>query len=787
MSLPLVLSLALAPATASTLADADAAVVQPDTVTEIVVTAQRRESRLEGTPVAVTVVPAQLLEDAGVRDIKDLAVLAPGLLVASTSNQTYTTARIRGVGTVGDNPGLESSVGVVIDGVFRARNGASLGDLGELERIEVIRGPQNTLFGQNTSAGVINVVTRAPSFDPSMGAEATVGEHGVRGGSAFLNGGLIEDRLAGRLYVAARRRDGLYQVNTGAGPRTADDDQNEAYETVRGQLLFTPSARLKARLAADFTRRDERCCVGVQTIVGSTQPLLALLSPDGGVATTADPFARVAWSNRDTNTRIHDGGLALHVEAETPWGTLTATTAGRRWRAVLSQDWDFTSADLAYRPDDGSWSNRFRTFSQEVRLDGTRGRVDYSLGGYAARESLLRRDSLFYGAGYEAYVSRLLSRSAAAPSGDPAWVSTLTGLPQGASFVAGQGLKDVYRQTADTLALFGQQTATLTDRLSLTTGLRWTRVEKSLEAVQDNTDDGRACAAALARGVTNATLCLPWSNPAFNDRRHAEGFTDTAWSGTVRAEYRAAPGVLTYLSWSRGLKSGGFNLDRTQTGLAPNASLAFPAEKVEAVEAGLRAAPFGGRLQLGVSAFHQAYEDFQLNTFLGTTFLVRSIPEVTAKGAEVEATARPVEGLRLQAGVVYAQTEYGEAVVAGLPRLAGSRLSFAPLWSGTLAATLERPVAEGLTGRLTLAAKYSSDYNTGSDLDPLKVQPAHWVADGRAVLAGGDEAWSLELWATNLFDQEYVQVAFGAPFQAGTTGAFLGAPRTVGLTVRVRR
>jgi outer membrane receptor protein involved in Fe transport len=781
MSLPLVLSLVLAPAAA------DAVASQPDTVSEIVVTAQRRESRLEGTPVAVTVAPSQLLDDAGVRDIKDLAVLAPGLLVASTSNQTYTTARIRGVGTVGDNPGLESSVGVVIDGVFRARNGASLGDLGELERIEVIRGPQNTLFGQNTSAGVINVVTRAPSFDPSMGAEATVGEHGTLGGSAFINGPLAEDRLAGRLYVASRRRDGLYDVRTGAGPRTADDDQNEAYETARGQLLFTPSDRLKARLAADFTRRDEHCCVGVQTVVGSTQPLLALLSPDGGVATVADPHARVAWSNRDTNTRIHDGGLALHVEAETPWGTLTSTTAARRWRAVLSQDWDFTSADLAYRPDDGSWSNRFRTFSQELRLDGARGRVDYSLGAYAARETLLRRDSLFYGSAYEAYVSRLLSRNAALPLGNPAYVSTLTGLPQGTSFVEGQGLKDVYRQNADTLALFGQQTTVLTDRLSLTTGLRWTRVEKDLSAEYDNTDDGRACAAALSRGVTNATLCLPWSNPAFNDRRHAESFADSAWSGVVRGEYRVMPGVLTYLSWSRGLKSGGFNLDRAQTNLVPDASLAFPAETVEAVEAGLRAAPLDGRVQLGVSAFHQAYEDFQLNTFLGTTFLVRSIPEVTAKGAEVEVTARPVEGLRLQGGVVYAQTEYGDAPVAGLPRLAGSRLSFAPLWSGTLAATWERPVAEGLTGRVTLAAKYSSDFNTGSDLDPLKVQPSHWVADGRAVLAGVDEAWSLELWATNLFDQEYVQVAFGAPFQSGTTGAFLGAPRTVGLTVRVRR
>ncbi|MDF2902207.1 MAG: TonB-dependent receptor, partial [Phenylobacterium sp.] len=143
------------------------------TVSELVVTAQKREQNLQDVPVVVTTLPQRQLQDAGVRDIKDLQVLAPGLSVTSSTSEAQTSARIRGVGTIGDNPGLESSVGTVIDGVYRSRSGVAFGDLGELERVEILKGPQGTLFGKNTSAGVINVITRPPSFDFGANAEVT--------------------------------------------------------------------------------------------------------------------------------------------------------------------------------------------------------------------------------------------------------------------------------------------------------------------------------------------------------------------------------------------------------------------------------------------------------------------------------------------------------------------------------------------------------------------------------------------------------------------------------------
>jgi outer membrane receptor protein involved in Fe transport len=770
-------------ATASSLALGGVAAAQTaPRLDQIVVTAEKREARLQDTPVAVTVLGAERLQDAGVRDIKDLATVTPGLLVASTSNATYTTARIRGVGTVGDNPGLESSVGVAVDGVMRPRNGVALTDLGEIERIEVLKGPQGTFFGKNTSAGVINVLTARPASTFGAEAEATAGEHGTWGGSAAVTGPL-SPTVAGRLYGAVRKRDGYYRVRTGAGPRTERRDDDQDLWTLRGQLTVTPSDKADLRIIADYSRREENCCVGVQLNVGPTARYLAALSPDGGVAQAADSGARVAYSNRGTEEHIRDGGVSAEANLDLGWGRLTSITAWRGWRASLGQDWDFTSVDIAYRPDDGSFSNRFSTLSQELRLAGAAGRLDWLVGAYLQEERLDRRDRLLYGRDYERYLSMLLSGGA-----NPALASAATGLPAGSVFPADRGLDDRYRHRETSWALFTHETLRLTDRLSLALGLRVTDERKRVLARFSNSDSGIGCAAAQARGAASlATLCLPWSNPAFNNLVTRQRLHDTAWTGSAQALYRLTDQASAYASYARGYKAGGFNLDRSQTGLVADVDTAFPAETVDDVELGAKTTWLDGALLVNVALFHQRYEDFQLNTFLGTTFTVRSIPRVTAKGVDADFLYRtPVRGLTLQGGVVHAQTEYGRDIVPGLPRLSGSRLSFAPLWSASLGASLERPLSPALTGRAAFDVKYSSSYNTGSDLDPVKVQKGFALVNARVGLGAADGRWRLELWAQNLFDKRYAQVAFGAPFQTGTIGAFLGPPRTFGATLRVK-
>jgi len=245
----------------------------------MIVTAQKRDEALQDVPITMTVLPGQLLQDAGVRDIKDMQILVSGLSVTSTGNESQTTARIHGVGTVGDNPGLESSVGIVIDGVYRPRNGVGFGDLGEIERIEVLKGPQGTVFGKNTSSGLINVVTKRPDHEQSAEAELTFGNYGAMGISGSYNDG-IGDEVAVRLYATRRLRDGYLDIKTGAGPRTQDDDGTQDFGSVRAQLLWEPSDTLSINFAADFTSRDEECCGAVTTVRGPTSAIVNALATD---------------------------------------------------------------------------------------------------------------------------------------------------------------------------------------------------------------------------------------------------------------------------------------------------------------------------------------------------------------------------------------------------------------------------------------------------------------------------------------------------------------------------
>lgn len=762
----------------SVLVAAVSASAEPVAVEELVVTAQKREERLIDAPLSVAVVSGEAMERSGGRDLKDLQTLASGLIVTSTANETQTTARLRGVGTVGDNPGLESSVGVVIDGVYRPRTGTAINDLGELDRIEILKGPQGTLFGKNASAGLIGVMTAAPEFSRYLEAEATVADLGARGGSLTLNAP-INDALAGRLYVARRKRDGLYDVRTGDGPRTEREDNDQDYWTARGQLLFTPTDAAEIRVIADYARREENCCVGVMLVRGPTAAWVDGLAADEGVAPVADPGARTAWSNRSTAQEIEDAGLSVQVDLDLGPATLTSISAARSWSAVNGYDADFSTADIYYRDPDGSFGSEFVTLSQELRLAGAHGALDWMVGAFLAAEELERRDQYLYGADYETYVGLLLSGGT-----NPNRVSELTGLAPGASFVAGEGARDTYRQEARTVALFTHDSWRVTERLELTAGLRFTAEDKDVASTWRTTDDGVACAAASA---SQSVLCLPWSNGAFNGTAD-QSRSETAWSGALKASWRWTEGAVTYVSWTRGWKAGGFNLDREQTAFVPDADTSFADERVDAFELGAKTRWFDGAVAVDAAVFRQEFEDFQLNTFSNATFVVRSVPELTSTGAEVEARwATPVDGLNLSGGVTYAETEFGHDPVAGLVRLPGARSAFAPLWSAAAAADFSRPVGRGLQAGAWLSAKYNSDYNTGSDLNPLKIQPEFWRADARVWLGAEDGRWALELWARNLTDELYRQVAFDAPLQTGTLNAFLGEPRSVGLTVRVRR
>jgi len=835
----------------------DAAQDGPQTIDDIIVTAQKREQNLQDVPIVVTSLSAETLQDAGVRDIKDLQILTPGMTVTSTSSEASTTARIRGVGTVGDNPGLESSVGVVIDGVYRSRNSVGFGDLGEMARIEVLKGPQGTLFGKNTSAGVINIITEAPSFTPEFGAELTFGNYGAMAASGSVSGP-ISDTLAFRLYAGRRVRDGFMDIDVGDGPRPETTDNNQDFGTVRGQLLWLPSDNVSFRLIGDYSRRDEFCCIGTQIRTGPTFAFVDGLSVGTGQRPPAAgngplPYLRTGFANRSNYQEVTDRGVSLEANIDMPGinGALTSVTSWREWESSLGQDIDYTGADIAYRVNDGDYGFTVDNLTQEFRLAGSSDRFDWLVGLFATSEEVGRTDSWYFGADYTPFLSFLLSARINAinpalpisPSTIGCYTRTAQTAPGfgqclgsggalsggGPGFTVGQGFEDVYDQDSTSYAIFTNNTWHVTEQFDITLGLRYTMDEKSLQGLQRNVNgNGGACSAAAANaGAIGAVLgaatpailgnfCLPWSNSAYNNRGASESFDDGELSGTIKAAFRLNPSILTYVSYARGYKSFGYNLDRVQTGITPNASLFFPSEVVDSYEAGVKMTLLDRTLLLNATYFDQTFENFQLNTFLGTAFVVESIPELTSRGVDADMVwFTPIEGLSFQGGVTYTDAQYGVFTAADLsspgnfPQLSllpGARASFAPEWSATGSVNYDRNIGNGMRMGFSLAAKYMDDYNTGSDLLPYKLQEAFTTMNGRIILGTEDERWTAEFWVQNLTDEEYIQVAYNAPLQGSafqttvqpngtyynpaldsqTYDAFLGQPRTYGATLRFK-
>ena len=810
---------------------APAATPAPEhTVDDIIVTAQKRSNSLQNVPIVVTAVGHQLLEDTGVKDIKDLAVLTPGLLVTSTTNEGSTTARIRGIGTVGDIAGLESSVGIVIDGVYRPRNGVGFGDLGDVDRIEVLKGPQGTLFGKSATAGVINILTAAPSFKLGVDADLTVGNYNAVGGAVQVTGPIVGDTVAASLYFADRHRDGYFSVNDGPGPNTATQDTNRNFYTIRGQLLIIPTTDLKVRIIVDHSHRNEECCIAVITRASEGNFANSLVNALGGNdGNAANPYARTAYANRPDGQLVNDSGISMQIDWKVGPGSLTSITAYRDWKNTAGFDADFSTADIDYLPFNNSNSTQFRTFTQELRYAGSAGPLDYLVGGFLSKETLQQNTSILVGSQFTPYLGLLFS-SLVTGQPDPNFLQTGLTFPYvgGVNYAAGSGSVDQYHQRDSTYALFTDNTFHFTDKLSLNGGLRYTYDDKTLFQNSNNIGNGAGCAAANAAfGILNAvnpaaatqlaavngTMCLPFLSPGYNNYVNNQAESESVLSGTAKLVYRASRELLLYGSYARGYKAGGFNLDRVEctigtAGCAPGSAAAitpinntqFGAETNNSFEIGEKATLFNRKLLLNASLFYQKYKGFQLNTFNGLVFVVTSVPSVISKGVDADFVWIATKNFSIQGGVTYADTRYNlnAAELAALQAQTGflgaanSRLSLAPFWSLSGSTTYTQPIGENYKLRFNIGAKYSSGYNTGSDLDPGKYQNGYVLANGRIAFGPRDEHWAIEVWSENLLNTNYTQVAFNSGFQnvptnsTGVLDAFLGAPRTFGGTFRIK-
>lgn len=711
---------------------------------EIVVTATGRAAAIQDVPIAVTAIGGDTLQQSGVQDLRDVTQVAPSFSMGSgQSNSSGTTARIRGLGTGSDNPGFEGAVGIFIDGVYRARAGAALADLPDLERVEVLRGPQGTLFGKNTSAGAISVITQGPDFDPGMYIEGLYGfddlnETGLRAGVNVP----VTDNFALRVDGSIRARDG-YITDLVSG----QDIDNRNRWTARAQALWDINSDASLRIIVDGGHTDEVCCGITPVSYGSAQLVLAGIASNVGLPSptitssfgardmTVTPAlpglpvlgpglpAQPATAARGYGERTDDFGVSGQLDWDLGGVNLTSITAFRDWGSNRDQDIDFSDVDIAYR--DGL-AVAFRNFSQEIRLQGERGRLNWLIGGFYGNEEMRTTDDIRIGAHANLYANAITQANVsgcelydtqvavdgggdthpsvfycaalnvnAAPGPDPFANPNVFLNQYLTGNTAGQGQQaDHWGVDTQSLSAFTHDEFSITDQLVLTVGARFNHETKDLNA--DLFATSTSCDTLRTLNSTGATAgvvtvlvntpfasimnlaCNPAINPIANGSWRGSN-TENEWSGTASLAYHLNDDVMAYAGYSRGYKAGGYNVDRSgfamtpatvsQSSLSVN-DLAFDPEFTDSYEAGIKTTLFGGTTTFNVTAFYEQIHDYQLNAFNGFNFITRNVPEAISQGVELELAARPWRNLTLNAGAVYNDAHYDTTVNFNAPGVA---------------------------------------------------------------------------------------------------------------------
>ncbi len=721
---------------------------------EIIVTATKREQTLQDVPVAVSVTTAETIERAQVRDLKDLQTLVPALRVSQLQSSANTNFIIRGFGNGANNPGIEPSVGVFVDGVYRSRTAAQIGDLPDVQRVEVLRGPQSTLFGKNASAGVISMITREPSFNFGGSIEGSYGNYDAVVLKGYVTGP-ITDRIAASLSAGINKRDG-YVTDLGYN---GDSNERDRW-FVRGQLRFEPTDALKIRLIADYDKIDEVCCAVVNVRrSGATAAIEAL---GGKVNNAATPFADVTYSNFPSTNKIENWGVSGQVDYQVGPLKLTSITAYRNSASLTNQDSDFTSANLIGQ---NVGDVQLDTFTQELRLNANfLNVVDIMLGGFYFDEKVKYKNSLTYGTQFRPYAD-ILSGGAIAQL-----ESLILGVPVGTFQRPGQGMFDDFTMDNTAWSVFGNIDVQLGDRFTLTLGANYTKDRKDVSSRTVSTDTFSALdfvaigggvirntviaqqvgAALSLPGPANATQIATFAgaqpttynaivagattfananatNPAFNPllglrplqflppflnipNAVESGKTrDGKWTWTARLAMDVTDSLNAYVSYATGYKASSFNLSRDSRPLASDlpalrtAGLTVPnlttgsrfagPENAKVMELGLKAN--WGIASANLTLFKQTITGFQSNVFTGTGFALANAGKQSTVGVEFDGMVKPTKSLSLNLAMVYLDPQYDSFVASALGDLSGTRPAGIPGLSTTIGAQWNKELANG--------------------------------------------------------------------------------------------
>jgi iron complex outermembrane recepter protein len=812
----------------------------------IIVTATKREQTLQETPISVSVTSGETLEQAQIRDVLDLQTVAPSLRVSQLQNSSSSTFIIRGFGNGDNNFGIEPSVGVFIDGVFRSRSASSLNDLANVQRIEVLNGPQSTLFGKNASAGVISVITRAPQYEFGGSVEATYGNF-----NAFtIKGdvtGPIGDNIAFSVDGSYNRRDG-YGTIVNLNKEISDRNR----WTARGQLLIEPTENLKIRVIGDYSKIDEVCCVVSTLVAGPTAP--AVFGVGGALST--DFFSYDTFLNQEPINEVDNYGGSIQIDWDNGPIAVTSISSYRELKNFVDQDVDFTSADIVSEVRD----QKVETLTQEIRIASDfDGPINFLLGGFYFDESVTQDSLLTIGNQARPFFSLL--------AGNPAvfnGVELGLGLPQNSIFSPGLLTTEAYSLDNKSWSVFGTLDFEPVEGLVLTAGFNYTDDKKDFALSQTSFDElaninlvdafivggiaqalaipanqvtpaviqGFATGAATApifaaiagaaqNPLTNPLLGLaPFQfQPPFLNLPNAveDGRTrDDNLSYTLRAAYAFSDNINAYFSYATGFKASSVNLSRDSrpsstdfirgprgsTILAPpspilNGGLAVPnlntgsrfagPEKAKVFEVGVKAQWPG--LSVNLALFDQTLKGFQVFSFTGTGFGLSNAEEQSVRGFELDTKITPAQGLTFTFAMTYLDPLFDKYTQSSVGDLTGETPAGIPEFNISTSATYSHELG-GSGNRLISRI----DYNHQSDTKINNGLPTFGAnnfsrevnlvnASTTLVLENGLE---IGLWARNLLDDRYILTVFDGVAQSGTVSGYPSPPRTYGAVARFK-
>jgi iron complex outermembrane receptor protein len=636
-------------------------------IEEITVTANKREQSLQDVPMTVSVTSAETIKQSSIVDLIDLQTAVPSLRVSQLQSSAQTNFTIRGFGNGANNPGIEPAVLVLIDGVPRSRSSSSLADLPNLERVEVLSGPQSTLFGKNASAGVISITTKAPEGEMGGLIETTLGNHGTQIVKGTMTGP-ISDNVAYRLSASSNESDG-YATNL------FDDSplNNRDRTALRGQISWDVSEDLSVRVIADSDKIDEACCVTGPLRQGPATLASNMLAGTSKLDADASPWDYQIYMNADepSYNKLDNDGISVHLDYDLGFATLTSITADRNTGMSSNFDADFSGARLLK---ENKLNYDFDTLTQELRLSSNDdSEVQWSVGAFYSEEDTSTERTVLYGEDLKNYANILLE-NLAGPALDAAadqynipeveeigpfkdYLSMLANFGQvlygaadahpkytanlamlsldsndffqsGTGDEAGGSTQENFEMTAKTLSLFANVEFPVADDWSASVGLNKTKDEKHVDADVIIND---VFAAQPWELISEDLIAFKFFPPFDDYPENGRVFESDDMTHTLRLTHDYSDNTKVYVSHSTGFKPTSVNLSVNAT--TPDTRAANP-EFSENFEIGVKHSHDSGYINAAI--FNQNIEDFQSNTFVGTGFQLVNAGDQRHKGIEID-------------------------------------------------------------------------------------------------------------------------------------------------------